>query len=62
MVPPLGTINKILLQLISARIVDIQYDSKEDDVLLLGLGRASLTSIDLAMNVDTFWKQVNTEA
>lgn len=59
-VPPLGTIKKILLQLISARIVDIQYDSKEDDVLL-GLGRASLTSTDLAMNVDTFWKQVNTD-
>ena len=56
--PPLGTIKKILFQLISLQIVDIQFDTNENDILL-GLGKANKTGKQLAMNVDTFWDNIN---
>jgi hypothetical protein len=58
-VPQLGTIKKILFQLITSKIIDIQYDTKEDDVLL-GLGRADEDSTEMAMNKDSFWNDINT--
>ena len=51
--PPLGTIKKIMFQLIASRIKDIQFDTNKKEVLL-GLGKANDTTTELAMNVDTF--------
>ena len=56
-IPPLGTIKKILFQLIASRIVDIQFDTNENDILL-GLGKANEIGTELAMNVDTFWDNI----
>ena len=56
--PALGTIKKILFQLIASRIVDIQFNTNENDILL-GLGKANETGTELAMNVDTFWNDIN---
>jgi len=53
-IPPLGTIKKIMFQLIASRIIDIQFDTNENEVLL-GLRKANDTNTELAMNVDSFW-------
>ena len=55
--PPLGTIKKIMFQLIASKIIDIQFDTNENEVLL-GLGKANDTTTELAMNVDSFWDTV----
>ena len=49
--PTLGTIKKILFQLIASQIVYIQFDSKENEVIL-GPGRATQNSTEMAMNID----------
>ena len=59
--PPLGTIKKILFQLIASRIVNIQFDTNENGILL-GLSKASDNSTELAMNVDTFWEHITSFA
>ena len=58
--PPLGTIKKIMFQLIASRIIDIQFDTNENDVIL-GLGKANEATncTELAMNEDTFWNNLN---
>ena len=56
--PPLGTIKKIMFQLIASRIIDIQLDSTNENDVILGLGKATQTSTELAMNVDTFWDNI----
>ena len=61
MTAPLGTIKKILFQLIASQIVDIQFDTNENDILL-GLGKANETGTELAMNVDTFWDNIKSFA
>ena len=57
--PPLGTIKKILFQLIASQIVDIQFYTNENDILFMGLGKANDTGTELAMNVDKFWDNIN---
>ena len=57
--PPLGTIKKIMFQLIASQIIDIQFDTVENEVLL-GLSKANDATTELAMNVDTFWDSVKT--
>ena len=61
MTAPLGTIKKILFQLIASQIVDIQFDTNKNDILL-GLGKANETGTELAMNVDTFWDNIKSFA
>ena len=40
--PPLGTIKKIMFQLIaSPRIIDIQFDTTKENDVILGLGKAT---------------------
>ena len=56
-VPTLGTIKKILFQLIASQIVYIQFDSKENEVIL-GPGRATQNSTEMAMNIDSFWDDI----
>ena len=46
-----------MFQLIASQIIDIQFDTIENEVLL-GLGKANDASTELAMNVDTFWDTV----
>ena len=47
-----------MLQLIALRIMHIQLDTDENDILL-GLGKVNeITSTELAMNVDTFWDNI----
>ena len=56
--PPLvGTIKKIMFQLIASKIIDIQIYTNENEVLL-GLQKADDTNTELAMNVDSFWDTV----
>ena len=55
--PTLGTIKKILFQLIASQIVYIQFDSKENEVIL-GPGRATQNSTEMAMNIDSFWDDI----
>ena len=56
-VPPLGTIKKIIFQLIASQIIDIQFDTIENEVIL-GLAKAKNTTTELAMNVDSYWDTV----
>ena len=57
--PLFRTIKRILMyQLIASCIIDIQFDQNENDILL-GLGRANETTTELAMNVDSFWDNLN---
>ena len=49
----------IMFQLIASQIIDIQFDTIENEVLL-GLGEANGTTTELAMTVDTFWYTVQT--
>ena len=58
-IPPLGTIKKIMFQLIASRIIDIQFDTIENEVLL-GLGKANNAATESAMNVDKFLDTVKT--
>ena len=55
----LGTIKKIMFQLIASQIIDIQFDTNENDILL-GLGKVEEIGTEMAiMNVDTFWDNIN---
>ena len=56
--PPLGSMKRILFQLIASRIIDIQFDQNENDILL-GLHKANDTSTELAMNVNALWDNLN---
>ena len=56
--PPLGTIKRIMFQLIASQIIDIQFDQNEKDVIL-GIGKANDTTTELAMNVDALWDNLN---
>ena len=56
--PPFGSIKQILFQLIASRIIDIQFDQNENDIIL-GLHKANDTSTELAMNVDELWDNLN---
>ena len=51
---PLGTIKKVLFQLIASRIVDIQFDLQDNDIIL-GLARSNPSSTEMAMNIDSFF-------
>ena len=41
-------------QLITSRIVDIQFDPEENDVIL-GPAKSSPSSTEMAMKIDSFW-------
>ena len=47
-----------MLQSIALQIIDIQFDPNKNDVIL-GLGKANDKTIELAMNVDRFWDNLN---
>ena len=53
--PPLGTIKKVMFQLITSRIIQIQFDMEQNDIVL-SLASPGERSTEMAMNsIDSFW-------